>query len=112
MFDDKKYDKNKKIGRSCSLLPRKPVNALGIVGAGTDTIQLVLDSIHDKKIDTFRVWQHPHEYAAEETDPLRFGKMRLLRQAHTPRWMNSAGGGLFRVVIGPDLVAEKQAGKK
>ena len=112
MFDDKKYDKNKKIGRSCSLLPRKPVNALGIVGAGTDTIQLVLDSIHDKKIDTFRVWQHPYEYAAEETDPLRFGKMRLLRQAHTPRWMNSAGGGLFRVVIGPDLVAEKQAGKK
>jgi hypothetical protein len=50
-------------------------------------------------------------YNAEEVDPLREGELYLTRVAYAVHYCHKRQPRcIFRVVIGPDLVAEKKAG--
>ena len=95
---------------------RISVNPWKIIGGWTDAAQLTLDHVDvPKGVE----WTgNPKEnlvYANEEVDPLRSGNRWLKRQWHIGRWLTTGrNDDIFRVVIGPDLVAEKMAknGKK
>ena len=106
---DKLYDEKNVKWRECRLMPRSPTNKWGVVGKGTGAEQMILDKIDVKGGGTFtRI-----PYNAEEVDPLREGDRYLTRMAyavHCQRKQQRAC--LFRVVIGPDLVAEKKAAAK
>ena len=95
-----------------NLLPRVPVNRLGIIG-GPYSLQIVLDCIdvRDGVTDLKSAWKH-YDYDDYEIDPLRLGSMRIIRYRTMKRTLHRDVGGSFRVVIGPDLMAEKKAGKK
>ena len=86
------------------VLPRKQVCKWGLSGISWTTCsQLVLDTVDTNDI----------AYEANETDPVRIGQNMLGRDFGIRRHVKqSFGGGISRLVIGPDLVAEKQAGKK
>lgn len=95
------------------LYPRSPMNRLGVSGGPTDVYQLVLDCVdgRDGVIGTRSVWEH-YDYEDHEIDPMRLGKSHMFRYRQQVRVMRLDSGGCFRIVIGPDLVAEKTAGKK
>ena len=100
--------------RGSYLVPRDPKNRLGIIGGPTDElIQIVLDSIDGRNgvMDSRSAWEH-YDYGDHEIDPVRLGKTRIIRYRATKRTMHPNVGGIFRLVIGPDLVAEKKAARK
>ena len=106
---DKLYDEKNVKWRECSLMPRSPTNEWEVVGKGTGVHQMILDKIDVQG----RFTKIP--YNAEEVDPLREGKRYLTRVAYAVHYQHKLQPScLFRVVIGPDLVAEKVAkgGKK
>ena len=86
------------------VLPRKQVCKWGLSGISwTTCAQLVLDTVDTNDI----------AYEANETDPVRIGQNMLGRDFGIRRHVKqSFWAGISRLVIGPDLVAEKQAGKK
>ena len=101
--------------RFLRIFEHEPLNHWKIIGGWTSDSQLTLDRVAvPKDVE----WTgNPKEnlvYAAEEIDPLRSGNRRLKRQANNGRWLVTGMHDIFRVVIGPDLVAEKMAknGKK
>ena len=104
------YEKKNVKWRECHLMPRDQFNRWGVIGFG-DLDQMILDKIDVQGGGVFT----KIPYDAEEVDPLREGDRYLTRLAyavHCQRKQQYAC--LFRVVIGPDLVAEKKAknGKK
>ena len=114
--EEKKAKGLPKIYASFLIHERISVNPWKIIGGMTDTAQLTLDSVDVPKSAG---WDgNPKEnlvYAAEEVDPFRIGNRRLKRQWNIGRWLTTGiKDDIFRVVIGPDLVAEKMAknGKK
>ncbi len=86
------------------VLPREKVCKWGLSGISwTTCAQLVLDTVDTNDI----------AYEANETDPVRIGQNMLGRDFGIRRHVKqSFWAGISRLVIGPDLVAEKQAGKK
>ncbi len=103
-----KYDL--KGNHGCRLISGTPANRWGIIGGPTDEPQPVLDRIdgRDGVTESHSTWEH-YDYDEHEIDPIRIGKSRIERRGARDRWMHPNAGGLFRVVIGPDLVAEKMA---
>ena len=90
------------------------MNPWKIIGGWTDAAQLTLDRV-DVPDATHWAGNASENlvYAKREVDPLRSGNRWLKRQWHIGRWLTMGrGDDIFRVVIGPDLVAEKKAGKK
>ena len=93
----------------CRLMPRDQLNNWGVVGWGTNDRQMILDKISVQDGGSFiRI-----PYDAVEVDPLHEGDCYLSRNAYASR-VRYKNSGLFRVVIGPDLVSEWMAknGKK
>ena len=95
---------------------RTPVNPWKIIGGWTNAAQLTLDHV---EVPDGTHWEgNPKEnlvYAQKEIDPLRSGNRWLKRPWHPSRWLTKGvNDDIFRVVIGPDLVAEKTSknGKK
>ena len=86
------------------VLPREKVCKWGLSGISwTTCAHLVLDTVDTNDI----------AYEANETDPVRIGQNMLGRDFGIRRHVKqSFWAGISRLVIGPDLVAEKQAGKK
>ena len=94
------------------MFKREPLNPWKIIGGWTNDAQLTLDRVDVPKDGE---WGNPKEnlvYAAEEVDPLRSGSQRLKRQWNVGRWLVTGAHDLFRVVVGPDLVAEKKVAAK
>ena len=95
-----------------NLLPLVPVNRLGIIG-GPYGHQIVLDrtDVNDGVTFSKSAWKY-YDYDDHEIDPVRLGDLRIIRYGTMKRSLHRDVVGGFRVVIGPDLVAEKKAGKK
>jgi hypothetical protein len=108
-------DKKRVNGASARhLMPRSPMNRLGIIGGPTkEPFQPVLDCIDGLEgiTDSTSAWQY-YDYDDHEVDPIRLGTLRIFRHGTMKRSLHRNAGGLFRLVIGPDLVAEKKAEKK
>ena len=85
------------------LLPRSPFpvpHSFGLATLWTDTEQSVLDTV-DGRPGT-KTAKDSIVYAAEETDPLRTGTLRLSRQFHFERWLLMKDpSGYIRICIGP-----------
>ena len=99
--------------RSLRIFERTPMNPWKIIGGWTNCNQMTLDRVD---VPDGAPWHGNATenlvYANEEVDPLRNGNRFLKRQWSFARWLTGNSGGLFRLVVGPDLVAEKKAAKK
>lgn len=96
------------------IFERTPENPWKIIGGWTNSAQLTLDHVEvPKGVDWRGNSKENLVYANEEVDPLRSGNRWLKRQWHTARWLGTGvSADIFRIVVGPDLVAEKKVAAK
>ena len=101
--------------RVCGYSSQKP-NPWGVFSLLTDHGRHTLDSVDVS--DGTEDWRgEPQKnliYSDKETDPIRIGKRKLVRQWATNRWLvdDQNWRGLAYIVLGPDLVTEKTAAKR